>query len=111
MRREVLDAIRRLERENAAYASALALLATAALRYDEGKVEAAVDLLNRGERAFVDCDMMLYAAVAGYRRGRIIGGDAGQVLVLSAVQTMTAEGIVRPERVAALMAPGPWRNA
>ena len=49
--------------------------------------------------------------MARYRRGRISGGDTGLELVQSAVLTMGAEGIVKPERVAALMAPGPWRDA
>jgi hypothetical protein len=111
IRRDVMNAIRRLEKEDAAYATALALLFRAALRYDVGDTDDAVGLLNRGEQACLACDMRLFAAAARYRRGRIVGGDQGDELVRSAVSTMSAEGIVKPERIAALLVPGSWTAA
>ena len=111
VRRDVMSAVRRLEKEDAAYATAMALLFRAALRYDEGDIEDAVGLLNRGEQACLACDMRLYAATARYRRGRIIGGELGDELVKSAVSTMSDEGIVKPERIANLMVPGSWKAA
>jgi hypothetical protein len=39
-------------------------------------------------------------------RGRLLGGDTGRALVDSAVRDLSARGIRRPDRFAAMVAPG-----
>jgi hypothetical protein len=50
--------------------------------------------------------MMLYAAAARWQRGRILGGEEGRALVVSAERWMTEQGIVNKARMAAMLAPG-----
>jgi len=50
--------------------------------------------------------MLLYAAVAGRRRGQLLGGDAGRELVQNAETWMIGQGIRNPARWSAMYAPG-----
>jgi hypothetical protein len=49
-----------------------------------------------------------YAAAARYRRGQLIGGDAGRELVETAADWMRNHQMVNPARLVELLAPGPW---
>jgi hypothetical protein len=50
--------------------------------------------------------MALYAAAARYRRGKLLGGDAGRALEDAARSWMAGQGVVNPARMVALHAPG-----
>jgi tetratricopeptide (TPR) repeat protein len=106
--RAVLADARRLEREAAPWASALAQLLRATVTYMRGRTDEARTALAAAEAALHHCDMYLYAAAAQYRRGRITPGDEGPLLMERARQTMHAQQIVNPARVVNLLAPGPW---
>jgi hypothetical protein len=47
------------------------------------------------------------AASASWRLGELLRGDDGRALVAQARADLSAEGIVRPDRVVAMMAPVP----
>ena len=106
--RAALADARRLEREDAPWASALAQLLRATVTYVRGRTDEARTALAAAEAALHECDMYLYAAAAQYRRGRITPGEEGPLLMERARQTMQAQQIVNPARVVNLLAPGPW---
>jgi tetratricopeptide (TPR) repeat protein len=99
---------KRLARERAGWAGALATLVRATLLYADGRTNAAVAELARAEQAFDACHMRLYAAAARYRRGRLTGSSDGAALADGARQSFIGEGVVNPERIIDLLAPGPW---
>ena len=109
-RARINDAVRRLDKENAGYATALAQLTRAAVAFSDRSPEKAHHWLSQARAGFETCDMRLYAAAAGLRLGRLVGGDEGQAMVAQSTRTMEAEGIVRPERMANLLAPGEWQR-
>jgi len=62
----------------------------------------------RGAAAgFEAVDMMHIASAARWRLGELLGGDEGRVLIGQARAALSAEGIVRPDRVVAMFAPVP----
>ena len=106
--RAALAEARRLDGEDAPWASALARLLRATAAYVRGKTDDARTALASAEAELQRCDMYLYAAAARYRRGSITVGDEGRVLIETARTTMNAQQIANPARLANLLAPGPW---
>jgi eukaryotic-like serine/threonine-protein kinase len=101
---------RRLHREGAGWARALALLVEATIQQARGSSNVAILSLEAAEAALRGCDMNLYAAAARYRRGCLTRGAAGQTLVDEARVAMQQQQIVKPERLVNLLAPGPWSD-
>jgi serine/threonine protein kinase len=95
-------------RQRTAWGRPLALLLRAAAAATRRDVDGAVRLLESAEADFAGVEMALHAAVARRRRGELIGGDAGRALVAAADTWMTGQSIRRPERIAAVLAPGRW---
>lgn len=109
-RTRIKDALRRLDKEHAGYASALADLTRAAVAHADRRPDEAQTWLTRAVSGFSACDMRLYAAAARFRLGRLVGGDQGRELIGESTRTMTDEGVVRPDRIANLLAPGDWQQ-
>jgi serine/threonine protein kinase len=107
LRRANSDA-RRLYRERAPWATALAQLVRATVSLADHKVDLVAARLEVVEASLRLCHMNHYAAAARYRRGKLIGGDAGRGLAESAVEWMHAQSMVNPARLVELLAPGPW---
>jgi hypothetical protein len=99
---------RRLTKERAAWADALALLIGAIVAQGRGQTSLAVQQLQMAETALRQCQMNHYAAAAQYRRGGLIGGEEGNRLVTAATQWMKGQNIVEPARMVNLLAPGHW---
>jgi len=97
---------RRLAREPAPWARALAVLVEAAAAALAGDAASAAARLDEAELALAAVDMGAFAAAARRQRGRLVGGDHGRALVTAADAWMTAQAIARPVRFAALLAPG-----
>jgi len=57
-----------------------------------------------GQLETVDCN--LYAAAARRRKGEILGSPEGQDLIAEADQWMKENGIINPEKMTNLLAPG-----
>ena len=72
----------------------------------QGDDENAVKYLRESVVAFDAIQFKLDAAATNRQLGRLLGGDEGRVLVAQADATMKEEGIVRPDRIAAMLAPG-----
>jgi eukaryotic-like serine/threonine-protein kinase len=95
-----------LERENTPWAAAFALHVRAALFDFAGNDAAALGAYAAAENALGELGMTLYAAACRARRGQRLGGDEGQMLQRTALATLSAQGVLRPDRLIAMMAPG-----
>ncbi len=92
--------------ERMAWADPFAELIRAGISAQRGDKAGATLALARAETGFSMADMHLYAASARRRRGELLGGGDGPLLVASADQRMRTEGIEHPARWAAMLAPG-----
>ncbi|MFO0877444.1 MAG: protein kinase [Gemmataceae bacterium] len=97
---------RRIERKNMPWSNPLAKLIRAGIANLKGHQANAVLLLNTAEEDLLGSDMHLYAAAARRQRGSLLGGDQGADLVSSADAFMHEQGILRPDRIAAMLIPG-----
>ena len=70
-----------------------------------GDLDTAVASYRLAATGFHGIDMMLTAEAARWRLGELLGGDEGRILVSQASASLSAEGIVRPDRVVAMLAP------
>jgi serine/threonine protein kinase len=87
--------------------SSLRQLVGAELAVLAGNLEGAAAGYRGAADGFAALDMALVASVARWRLGELLGGDAGRALVGEANAALSAEGIVRPDRVVAMFAPVP----
>jgi hypothetical protein len=99
---------RRLERERGAWGPPLAgiVLGAAANAAGDraGAIEGLREALVRAERA----DMALHAWGVRYQLGSLLGGAEGKALIAQAEQSMIAEGVRAPARMARFLVPGRW---
>lgn len=56
--------------------------------------------------AYAACGVHLYAQACRHRLGCVLGGDQGRALVAAAREELIGQGVVRPERWFAMLAPG-----
>ena len=101
--REAEEDAKRIERRRMICSNPIALLIRAGINAQRRERESAADSLARAEVEFKKASMMIHAAVARRRRGELTASDE---LVSSANSLMAGEGIVRPDRIARMMAPG-----
>ncbi|HQU44108.1 MAG TPA: hypothetical protein PK867_14910, partial [Pirellulales bacterium] len=101
---------RQLGRERPRYARPLDMLLRAALAARTSRRDQAADLLAGAIALLDNHHLGIYAAAARYRRGQLIGGEAGEALLRQATDWMRQENIVRPERIVDLFAPGFGRD-
>jgi hypothetical protein len=97
---------RRLRRERAQWAAPLAALIEAGVAITRRDTARAARDLERAEQGFDEVNMAMHAAVARRRRGEILGGEPGAALVDAANSWMMARGIVRPDGIVDMLAPG-----
>ncbi len=97
---------RRLDREAAPWAKALARLLHAGVASSRGDARGAIRLLVDAAAELDACDMALFAIVARRRQGELTGGEAGHALMRAADAEMTARTIKNPARMCDVFAPG-----
>jgi hypothetical protein len=78
----------------------------AAIAAKRGQAEVSLRLLATATAGFEAAGMALHAAAMRRRRGKIVGGEEGRVLVQAAEAFMQRQKIVNPERMTAILAPG-----
>jgi hypothetical protein len=100
-------AARSLESEGAPWALALALVVRALIEVATGDREAALDRLEKAERACAAADMALYASALRLRRGQLYGGVAGTAWAAEAMAAMREQAIADPEAMARTVCPWP----
>jgi len=96
---------RRLEQERMPWAIALAKLIVAGATAVAGNASQAAAQLKTAAHRLRDVDMDLFAAVASRRRGELIGGEEGELLVNESIQWMSRQNIKEPTRFADLVLP------
>ncbi|MDI1482738.1 serine/threonine-protein kinase [Polyangium sp. y55x31] len=101
----------RLEHEIRADAAPSAALLRAAAARLHGREDEALAQLDVAIRGFDEAEMALHAACARRRKGELSGGDSGRALVAVADTVMEQRGVRRPDRWAAIFAPGLWIEA
>ena len=97
--------LRRIEREAMAWSNPFARLIRASMAALRGEAPEAIELLASAESGFEAADMGLHAAAARRRRGELLGGQEGARLVADADAWMSAERVVNPARICALLVP------
>ena len=70
-----------------------------------GESETAIGYLRPAIAGFEKAEMALHREAARRRLGQHLGGDEGRALVASSEAWMTAQGIKKPERMTAMLAP------
>ena len=105
LRRALADA-RSMHREGAAWSRALAKLIVAAVDFQRGRLERALAGLDAAEGELVEADMFGFAQAARWCRGHLVGGDAGNVLKTDVESWFRDQGVVRPDRMIAMLVPG-----
>jgi predicted ATPase len=101
---------REIARQQALHATPTAQLVRAGVASHAGARGDAVTLLAAAEDGFRAADTAAHAAIARRRRGQLVGGPDGAVLVAHADAWLGAQGACRPERSADLFAPGAWNE-
>jgi hypothetical protein len=96
----------RLAREKRPDARSLAKLIRAGIANRKGDLDKTKQLLEEALSGLTACELGLFAAAARRRLGQLIGGDQGKALITEADRWMTAQGIRKPHRMAAVYAPG-----
>jgi hypothetical protein len=97
---------RSLQREDAAYARAMAALLFASIDAIEGDAAKAVVHLRAALDVFEAKGMQLYRESARWRLGQMMGGAQGAALTTAAEAWADREGAKSPPRMLRLMAPG-----
>ena len=95
-----------IEREKMPWGDAIAARLRATLTLLRGDRTGALAALERADAKLVAVDMSLHAAAVRRLRGRLLGGEQGDALVRAADEVMAAQHIARPDRLAAMLAPG-----
>ncbi len=99
--------IRRLAREKLSWSKGLSCLIRACTATLDEQPTLAADLLATAAREFDSAGFELYAVACRYRRGQLLA-PAAQNSLLEAMGWMEKEGILRPDRMVAVMVPGRW---
>jgi hypothetical protein len=109
-RRQLIAQARRdarvIAREHMPWGDPLAALLRAGADHLDGDDVRALAELDAAVRGCDAAEMGLYGAVARLRHGALLGGDEGAALSDGAAGVMRAAGLRRPERIAAMLAPG-----
>jgi hypothetical protein len=104
--REAARDARRLRRERMPWAEALAQLLEAGVAGVRGDRTGAVRRLAAAAAALEGVELGVFAAAARRRRGELLGGDEGRVLLAHADAWMQERHIADPARITAMVAPG-----
>jgi hypothetical protein len=95
----------RLAREDVAWCAPLAASLDAGVSALDGDDARAIERLDAAARGYRGLDMHLHAAAADFKRGRMLGGEEGRLVLRRAEAWMIGEDVVRPERMAAMIIP------
>jgi serine/threonine protein kinase len=104
--RSVARDARALEREGVAWASAFARMLRAGLSLHLGSRAEAVRGLELAATAFDACEMAGYAEAVRDRAARLRGDASSAAEIARVAKALRAEGVVSPERMIAMLAPG-----
>jgi len=98
--------VRRLSRQGAPWARALALPLAAAVALQREDRSRAVELLRAGVDSLEGQRMRLFAAAARWRLGMLVGGDEGAAHRAEAERFFVEQQVSEPARMVAMLVPG-----
>jgi hypothetical protein len=98
-----------LEKEGMGWTAPFAAILSAGAASIEGDAPTAAAFLRSAIERAEAAQMGGYARAARRQLGLLLGGDEGRGLVVSAQESMKAQGVVDPERFASTLVPGRWR--
>jgi len=104
--KEAARIARKLDRERAAWASALAAILHACVARGRRRTAESVELLDRAAAACDACGMHMHAAAARWQHARVVGGDAGAELARKAEVWLRKEDVREPQRFLSMLTPG-----
>jgi hypothetical protein len=104
--RETLSLARQIEKEEAVWCTAAAVLLRAGVARLQGREQQSISLLRDAERLFVRADMGAYMAAIRWYLAKLSGGAEGARYAAEAAAWMNAESIRNPARYARLHVPG-----
>jgi hypothetical protein len=96
---------RTLLRIDRPYAQALGQALGASVALERGELDRAAGLYAEAGRAFDALEMVLHAAAMRWRHGQILLGEEGRGLIDGADALLREQGVVRPDRLVAMLAP------
>lgn len=99
---------RRLSRERAGWASAMAMAVEAGIASSTDQKGNARILLANAEERFHLAGMTMHGLVCRRRRAELLGGDEGRALVASVDDHLRQHGVRRPDRWVESLLPGLW---
>jgi hypothetical protein len=99
---------RDMERWKTSWGPFAAHLVRAGVAAHRGDRARAIEHLQSAEAGFTRDGMALHRTICRWRRGSLIGGDAGRALVQESREWMLEQGVKNPERMNNVHAPGPW---
>jgi hypothetical protein len=102
---EAIGSAKRMERDGAAWASALGRLMRAMVAAAAGDRMAAAAGLEAAEHELGECGMAMFEQVARLRRGEVEGGPAGAARAQAATDWLRENGVVDPHAIAQMLAP------
>lgn len=104
---EAIRAARRLLRMSVPYfAPALGRSLRAAVRHLRRDTAGAIRELTLAEETFTRWRVVLHAAAVRYRRGQLVGGEAGAKEVVEAEEELRSRGVKNPPRFVNVFVPG-----
>jgi hypothetical protein len=101
---------RALEKEAMPWTSVLRAMLAAGIANAAGDAVAAERALRESIERATAMEMSLHAGAARHRLGLLLGGDAGDAMVIEATETMKTMGVRAPERYARMLLPGQWQG-
>lgn len=96
---------RHIDATRAPFGRPIAQLVRGTVALQHGDRAAAQRLFAAARAGFIEHDMALHAAVARWREGMAVGGEAGRHLIDEAAAWMTGQGVRNPQRLCRLFAP------
>jgi serine/threonine protein kinase/tetratricopeptide (TPR) repeat protein len=84
----------------------MAIAIHAAIAFQRGDTQAALELLQEAETEFSGLGMLAYRDMVRRQRGLLLDGSAGEALVAEADAALRARGVVNPERFTHAHVPG-----
>jgi eukaryotic-like serine/threonine-protein kinase len=96
----------KMEKEKVLWAQPFLAMIRAGVAQQRSQTSATSGLLKKAIKGFEDADMRLYAAAARRRLGETTQGQKGSALVAEADAWMANQGIVKPELITRMLAPG-----
>lgn len=105
---EARRAAKKIEKEKMAWGMPYVQLIEAIISAQQSNYTQAITQLTQAEKGLKAGDMQLLAAAAQRRRGSLIGGSQGDLLIAEADNWLTKQQIQNPKALVNMLIPGKW---